>query len=132
MARDHRRTPTLSISLTPELAEAVSSRVATGLYTSASELIREALRLLLKLERAQESRLGDGPESLAAERFAAAMELFDFGRGVQVRKIRNAEPDLSSEELQQRLADLSDAQEGDEFLRKSPERLAKLKLYEPS
>ncbi len=131
MASEHRRTPTLSISLTPELAQAVASRVATGLYTSASEFIREALRLLLKLEQVQQGRLREGPASGAAERFATAMELFDFGRSVQIRKLRSAAPGLSPEEVQQKLADLADAQEGDEYLCESPERLRKLKLHEP-
>jgi antitoxin ParD1/3/4 len=34
----------LNISLTPELESAVKSKVASGLYNNASEVIREALR----------------------------------------------------------------------------------------
>jgi antitoxin ParD1/3/4 len=36
----------MNVSLTPELERLVNDKVATGLYTSASEVIREALRLL--------------------------------------------------------------------------------------
>ena len=36
----------MNVSLTPELEELVSQKVATGMYHSASEVIREALRLL--------------------------------------------------------------------------------------
>lgn len=36
----------LTISLTPELANLVASKVASGLYGSASEVIRAGLRLL--------------------------------------------------------------------------------------
>lgn len=36
----------MNVSLTPELERLVNDRVGTGLYTSASEVVREALRLL--------------------------------------------------------------------------------------
>lgn len=36
----------MNVSLTPELEKFVQEKVATGLYNSASEVIREALRLL--------------------------------------------------------------------------------------
>jgi len=36
----------MNISLTPELEELVQQRVASGFYNSASEVIRDALRLL--------------------------------------------------------------------------------------
>ena len=41
----------MNISLTPELDEAVKRKVASGLYNNASEVIREALRQSLLLER---------------------------------------------------------------------------------
>ncbi len=44
----------MNISLTPELEEAVRSKVASGLYNNASEVIREALRLSLQRERENE------------------------------------------------------------------------------
>lgn len=40
----------MHISLTPELEKAVKKKVESGLYNNASEVIREALRLSLKLE----------------------------------------------------------------------------------
>jgi antitoxin ParD1/3/4 len=39
------------ISLTPELENAVKSKVASGLYNNASEVIREALRQSLNREQ---------------------------------------------------------------------------------
>jgi len=38
----------LNISLTPELEKFVKNRVASGYYNNASEVMREALRLLLQ------------------------------------------------------------------------------------
>jgi antitoxin ParD1/3/4 len=42
----------MNISLTPELEEFVNRRVATGRYQSASEVVRESLRLLEHREKA--------------------------------------------------------------------------------
>lgn len=36
----------MNINLTPQLEEMVRQRVTSGLYTSASEVVREALRLM--------------------------------------------------------------------------------------
>jgi antitoxin ParD1/3/4 len=52
----------MHVSLTPELEELVKEKVASGLYNNASEVVREALRLMhqqdavykLKLERLRE------------------------------------------------------------------------------
>jgi len=37
---------TMNVSLSPQLEAMVKAKVASGLYTSASEVIREALRLM--------------------------------------------------------------------------------------
>lgn len=71
----------LNVSLTPELEEYIASKVESGNYTSASEVVREGLRLLQaaeetkaqwaagareKIERgwqqAQSGQLADGAE----------------------------------------------------------------------
>ena len=41
----------MNISLTPALEQFVNDKVATGLYNSVSEVIREALRLLIAHEK---------------------------------------------------------------------------------
>jgi len=41
----------MNVSLTPELETFVTAKVQSGRYTSASEVIREALRLLEEHER---------------------------------------------------------------------------------
>ena len=44
----------LNVSLTPELDKFVQQRVATGRYQTASEVVREGLRLLENQERDRE------------------------------------------------------------------------------
>jgi antitoxin ParD1/3/4 len=44
----------MNVSLTDELGEFVKSKVSSGRYTSASEVVREALRLM---EQSEEARL---------------------------------------------------------------------------
>ena len=48
---------TLNISLTPQLEELVKRKVDSGLYVSASEVLREALRLLEERDRLYAVRL---------------------------------------------------------------------------
>ena len=47
----------MNVSLTRELERLVQRRVASGMYTSASEVMREALRLLEERDRARQARL---------------------------------------------------------------------------
>lgn len=47
----------MNISLTPELEEMVSQKVESGLYNSASEVIREGLRLLKEQDDLRQMRL---------------------------------------------------------------------------
>jgi antitoxin ParD1/3/4 len=79
-----RRTP-MNVSLTKELEQLVSEKVRSGRYLSASEVVREALRLLeerdrLRDLRAQELRreiqkgLKSGPPVAAEEVFGELRE----------------------------------------------------------
>ena len=45
----------LNVSLTPELEQFVQQRVATGRYQTASEVVREGLRLLENQERERDA-----------------------------------------------------------------------------
>ena len=47
----------MNISLTPELESLVQKKVKSGRYNSASEVVREALRLFADQERLREARL---------------------------------------------------------------------------
>ena len=50
---------TLNVSLTPDLSEFVKERVGHGRYPSASEMVREGLRLLEEKEATREAVLED-------------------------------------------------------------------------
>ncbi len=56
---------TLSISLTPELSMFIDQKVASGLYTSSSEVIREALRLFKDYERDRSDAVSELKEKIA-------------------------------------------------------------------
>lgn len=49
----------MNVSLTPELENFVQDKVSSGRYTSASEVVREALRLLEEHERVRAARIAD-------------------------------------------------------------------------
>ena len=50
----------MNVSLTPELESLVNQKVASGFYTSASEVVREALRLLQEQDEIKRMRLERG------------------------------------------------------------------------
>jgi len=47
----------MNVSLTPELEALVNERVRSGLYNSASEVVRESLRLLKEQDELRQIRL---------------------------------------------------------------------------
>lgn len=55
----------MNVSLTPQLQAFVEQKVATGRYQTASEVIREALRLLEEHDRLREMRLEEVRRALA-------------------------------------------------------------------
>lgn len=74
----------MNVSLTPELEELVHERVRSGRYASASEVVREALRLLadhdeLRQLRLQEVRakVAEGLEAIEAGDVHPGDEVFD-------------------------------------------------------
>jgi antitoxin ParD1/3/4 len=46
----------MNINLTPQLEDMVRKKVASGLYTSASEVVREALRLMEEQDRVRAAK----------------------------------------------------------------------------
>lgn len=55
----------MNVSLTPELEQYVQNKVSSGLYTSASEVIREALRLMHVHDDIQAQAIGQLNQTIA-------------------------------------------------------------------
>lgn len=55
----------MNVSLTPELERLVNQKVESGMYTSASEVVREALRLLNERDQTKQHRLAELRRNIA-------------------------------------------------------------------
>lgn len=55
----------MNVSLTPELEQFVHEKVKSGRYLSASEVVREALRLLEERDRLYQAKLAELQQHLA-------------------------------------------------------------------
>ena len=67
----------MNVSLTPELEERVARKVDSGLYTSASEVVREGLRLLFDADDARAGQLAE-----LNNRIQLGLDQLDRGEGV--------------------------------------------------
>src|SRR5271169_3815824 len=67
----------MNVSLTPELEKLVTSKVQSGLYQSASEVIREGLRLLEDQDRLRELHLAE-----VRKKIQSGLDQLDRGEGV--------------------------------------------------
>ena len=87
----------MNVSLTPELEAMIRQQVDSGRYNNASEVVREALRLLDEHQRVQHLRslLAVGLEQAQrGELVEFTPELFeDIDRRVEERFLRSKEPD---------------------------------------
>lgn len=84
----------MNVSLSPQLEKLIGKKVASGMYNSASEVVREALRLLAKRDRLYESTLKalrqdlrDGIADLEQGRYS---EYDDSTLGMMVDEITTA------------------------------------------
>ena len=83
----------MNVNLTPELEEMVRAKVSSGMYTSASEVVREALRLMDEQDRLRQLKLEElrreirkGLESGPGEPWDAA----EFKRKARSRRTSKA------------------------------------------
>lgn len=73
----------MNVSLTPELEKFVTDKVASGRYTSASEVVREALRLLEREEKSRKEQIEDFNRELQAR-----LDSLDRGEHVTAEEAR--------------------------------------------
>jgi antitoxin ParD1/3/4 len=73
----------MNVSLSPELERRIAEKVDSGLYTTASEVVREALRLFFAESEARERRL----TQLEAD-LAQGLKELDRGEGIPVDQLR--------------------------------------------
>ena len=66
----------MNVSLTPELEELVQEKVRSGRYNSASEVVREALRLLEEQDELRAVRLEE-----VRKKIAQGLASLDRGEG---------------------------------------------------
>ena len=147
------RTKTMNITLPLHLHEAVRERVASGSYTSASEVLCCALRLLLSLSerpadlaerpdmaglrwREVRNALLHGESSLAAERAGDLDELYLTALELKRIQVRQELPNASEDMIRRRLAAWLRERVGEEAGRGvdgdwerpvSPERFARIR-----
>ena len=67
----------MNVSLTPELEKLVNERVRSGMYSSASEVVREALRLLHDQEELRRRKLED-----LRKEIQIGLDQLDRGEGI--------------------------------------------------
>ena len=68
----------MNVHLTPELEQLVHNKVQTGRYNSASEVVREALRLLEEHEQARAAQLGEFNKELGRRLHACVKDQGGF------------------------------------------------------
>lgn len=73
----------MNISLTPEIERRIEERVATGLYTSSSELVREALRLFFSYDDVRQRELARLNEAISE-----GLDQLDRGEGIPGHEAR--------------------------------------------
>jgi antitoxin ParD1/3/4 len=72
----------MNVSLTPELEKLVAQKVQSGRYQSASEVVREGLRLLEDQDRLRATRLQE-----VRRKIQVGLDQLDRGEGISRDKV---------------------------------------------
>jgi antitoxin ParD1/3/4 len=76
----------MNVSLTPELENFVQTEVTSGLYQTASEVIRAGLRRLKEDREVRQRKIPTTREELEAH-LLRSIELLDRGQGVDAEEV---------------------------------------------
>ncbi len=86
----------MNVNLTPQLEEWVQQKVASGRYNNASEVVREALRLMEEREQEREAKLAwlrqavqEGIDSGPGEPWEGADEIIRKARARRDAQLQN-------------------------------------------
>ena len=82
----------MNVSLTPELEKLVTSKVESGRYQSASEVIREGLRLLEDQDRLREMHLSE-----VRKKIQVGLDQLDRGEGIPGEQVEATLKRVSAE-----------------------------------
>ena len=74
----------MNVSLTPELEELIAEKVQSGRYTSASEVVREALRLFEEQDQLRQRRLAE-----IGRKIDRGLAQLDRGEGIPADQVRS-------------------------------------------
>jgi len=74
----------MNVSLTPELEKLVNSKLRSGMYYSASEVVREGLRLLQERDEIRRRRLAE-----IGRQIDTGFEQLEQGEGISGEKFFN-------------------------------------------
>lgn len=80
----------MNVNLTPQLEELVRSKVSSGMYTSASEVVREALRLMEEQDRLKALKLEQLRRDIQAGKESGTSEPWDPAAIKQKARVRKA------------------------------------------
>jgi antitoxin ParD1/3/4 len=80
----------MNVNLTPQLEELVRQKVASGLYSSASEVVREALRLMEEQDRLREAKLDQLRHDIRAGKQSGPSAAWDAKRAKREGRARHA------------------------------------------
>ncbi|MEO7854368.1 MAG: type II toxin-antitoxin system ParD family antitoxin [Rubrivivax sp.] len=83
----------MNVNLTPQLEELVRAKVNSGMYASASEVVREALRLMDEQDRLRQVTLDDVRREVRKGLDSGKSEPWDASalKG-KARRVRSAKP----------------------------------------
>jgi antitoxin ParD1/3/4 len=88
----------MNVSLTPELKKYIGDKVSSGLYHSASEVIREGLRLLKDQDALRQLRLNELRQQVQAGIDSGEAQPLDIDDAIERGKKRHAQHSKASKQ----------------------------------